>query len=187
MREPIPMLGLAVSSSFNYFDRLTQAMTMLAQHPKTLFIGQSIEWDGQAMHKSFEGVPQDRRIEMPVAEDFQMGFCTGLSLQGYIPVCIFPRWDFVLIAANQLINHLDKIPLMSGFRPKVIIRVAVGSKRPFSAGPQHTENHTKAFKDMLRTVRVVELLDGRNAIAEYQEAMESEGSTILVEHMRLYQ
>ena len=62
-----------------------------------------------------------KRIEMPICEDFTVGFCTGLALEGYIPVCFIPRWDFLILAANQIINHLDKIPLLGGFKPKVII------------------------------------------------------------------
>src|SRR3989304_767506 len=106
-----------------YSEQLTRSMSMLAEHPKTLFVGQSVRYDGQAMHKTFSSVPMDRRIEFPVAEDFQMGFCTGLALQGYIPVCCFPRMDFMLLACNQLVNHLDKIAIMSKFdwRPQVII------------------------------------------------------------------
>lgn len=111
-----------------YFQELTFAMSLLAEHPKTVFVGQGVRYDGQRMHASFQGVPMEKRIEFPVAEDFQMGFCTGLALEGYIPICVYPRMDFLLLALNQLVNHLDKI---DGFRPKVIIR-SPGVLKPFS-------------------------------------------------------
>lgn len=156
-------------------------MTMLAQHPKTLFIGQSVRYDGQAQFDTFSGVPMDKRIEMPVAEDFQMGFCIGLSLKGYIPVSFYPRFDFLLLAANQLVNHLDKIPLMSGYCPKVIIRVCVGQTKPLNAGPQHTQDHTDPFRMMLKTVRIYQVRYIEEVMQAYQRALESDYSTIIVE------
>lgn len=159
-------------------------MSLLALHPKTLFVGQAVKFDGQRAHATFAGVPDDRRIEMPVCEDFQMGFCTGLALQGYIPVSFFPRWDFLIVAANQLVNHLDKIPVLGGFRPKVIIRTAVGTNRPLNPGPQHTQDHSYAFKHILETVQVLDV--GGDPLATYQYAMNCEGSVIVVEHMDRY-
>jgi pyruvate/2-oxoglutarate/acetoin dehydrogenase E1 component len=71
---------------------------------------------------------------------------TGLALEGFVPITCYPRFDFFILAMNQLVNHLDKMREMSEdkMQPKVIIRVAVGSKKPFSAGPQHTQDHTEA-------------------------------------------
>lgn len=170
----------------NYFDELTKAMTMLAAHPKILFVGQAVKYDGQRAHATFKGVPEDRKIEMPVAEDFQMGFCTGLALEGYLPISFYPRFDFLILAANQLVNHLDKIPVMSAFRPKVIIRTIVGATTPLNPGPQHTQDHSKAFRMMLKTIEVVELTHAGQILPAYEGARASQCSTILVEHMRLY-
>ena len=161
---------------------VTDAMTMLAQHPKALFVGQSVRYDGQAQFDTFSGVHMDKRIEMPVAEDFQLGFCTGLSLQGYLPICFYPRMDFLLLAANQLVNHLDKIPLMSGYRPKVIIRTVVGQIKPLNAGLQHTQDHTEALRLMLKSIRVDQIQHADEVMPAYQRALESDNSTIIVEN-----
>lgn len=162
----------------SYFQELTDAMTMLAGHPKTLFVGQNMRYDGQRMHASFAGVPMERRIEMPVCEDLQMGFCTGLSLEGYIPICVYPRMDFMLLASNQLVNHLDK---MTGFKPKVIVRVAVGSTTPLNPGPQHVGDYVEAFSLMLKNIPVVEFEPG-----VYEDALEGSGPVVVVERMEKY-
>jgi pyruvate/2-oxoglutarate/acetoin dehydrogenase E1 component len=158
-------------------------MALLAQHPKTLFVGQAVKYDGQRAHATFKDVPIDRRIEMPVCEDFQAGFCTGLALEGYIPLCFFPRWDFALLAANQIVNHLDKIPLLGGFRPKVIIRTAVGASAPLNPGPQHTGDYTEQFRQMLKTMHVWDVV---NPTLDYELAMVASRSVILVERMDKY-
>ena len=160
-------------------------MAMLAQNPRTLFVGQAVKYPGQAAYRTFDGVPDERRIEMPVAEDFQAGFCAGLSLVGYIPIAFYPRWDFLLLAANQLINHLDKMPLMQ-WAPKVIFRTSVGRKTPLDPGPQHSQDYTAQFRSALHTIKVVELYNASRIVSEYQNALSAEHSTIIVERMSLY-
>src|SRR5215831_14031743 len=98
-------------------------MTQLSANPKTIFMGQAVT-GGTTMSASFNGVPKDRLLEMPVAEDLQLGMATGMALAGWLPICTYPRMNFLLLAANQLCNHLDRLPLYSegGYNPKVIIR-----------------------------------------------------------------
>lgn len=160
-------------------------MLMLAEQPNTLFVGQAVKYPGQAAFKSFDGVPMDRRIEMPVTEDLQMGFCTGLALAGFLPVSFYTRWDFLLLAANQLVNHLDKMPSM-GWSPKVIIRTSVGRSTPLDPGPQHKQDHSAAFRLMLDTVEVVELREAEDIMPQYIKALHSQYPTILVENMSRY-
>ena len=118
---------------------------------------------------------------MPVIEDFQLGFCTGLALCGKRPICIFPRFDFLLLAANQLVNHLDKLPRV-GWHPQVIIRTCVGRRTPLDAGPQHTQDHTQAFNLMLESLDVVQVRTPEEVDRAYARAGRSEGSSLIVEH-----
>ena len=37
-----------------------------------------------------------------------MGMTLGLALEGFFQCC-FPRFDFVLLGLNQLVNHMDKL------------------------------------------------------------------------------
>lgn len=170
-----------------YKDALTVAMTRLAADEKTIFVGQSILYGGQAMFPTFAGVPMEKRFELPVIEEFQMGFCTGLALEGYLPICVFSRFDFLLLAVNQLVNHLDKIPMLSAFRPRVILRTAVGSKYPLDAGPQHTQDHSDAFRLLLKTIPVIELKNSKEIAFWYDRAAQDPQSLLLVEYMELYE
>ena len=161
-----------------YFAELAKDMAMLSRHPRTLFVGQGVKYDGQRMYRTFSGVHESRRIELPVAEDFQMGFCTGLALEGFIPISVYPRMDFLILALNQLVNHLDKI---EGFQPKVIIRVAVGSSKPIDPGPQHRQDHVEALTLMLKNIPVVEYGPG-----VYEDALDGSGPVVVVERMERY-
>ncbi len=160
---------------------VNKAMLMLAADPRTVFIGQSVAYDGAAIFHSLEGVPMDKRLEMPVIEDFQLGYCTGLSLTGKLPVCIYPRMDFMLLAMNQLINHLDKLPGF-GWHPKVIIRARVGQKKPLDAGPQHSGNYSFAFQQMLTTVQVIEATTPMEVSLAYSVALTAKHPVLIVEN-----
>lgn len=164
-----------------YFDELKRAMDWLGQQPKTIFIGQAVGYPGTAMYGTLQNVSMEQRIEMPVAEEFQMGVATGLALDGFVPISIFPRWNFLILAVNQLVNHLDKFPIISDYKPKVIIRTGIGSERPLDPQWQHKGDFTDAMRLMLKTVKVVRLDEPEQIVPAYQAAYASDGSTILCE------
>ena len=172
----------------DYFDELKKAMQLLAQDERVLFIGQAVAYKGTAFFKTLEGIPDSMRIELPVFEEVQMGISIGLGLEGFIPVSFFPRMDFMMLAMNQLVNHLDKMEEMSSgqFKPKVIIRTSIGSVKPLFPGPQHSQDHTQALRLMLKNVNVVKLERKEDVIPEYQKALLSEKSTIVIEIPDLY-
>lgn len=161
-------------------------MSYLASDPRTLFIGQAVGAAGTAMSGTLSGVPADRRIELPVAEEMQMGMTIGLALTGLIPVSIFPRWNFLLHAMGQLVNHLDKVRAMSegGFSAKAIVRTAVGSERPLHPQPQHVGDFTAAVRAMCTDVDVIRLDDPSAVFPAYEKALLREDGrcTLLVEY-----
>ena len=133
----------------------------------------------------------EKRLELPVFEDFQMGMSIGLAIEGWIPVNIYPRSDFLIIASNQLANHLANIPITTEgkIRPRVITRVSVGGTTPMHPGIQHCQDHTEAIKLITRgNVEVVELKDKKQIFPAYNNAITrtDSKSTILVEYMNLY-
>lgn len=167
-----------------YKRRIIDAMNLLARDTRTIFIGQNVIFRGAiAIHESLQGIPQERRIELPVAEEMQMGMSIGLALAGFIPVSIYPRMDFLILALNQLVNHLDKIEKMSAgrFKPKVIIRTCVGAKEPLNPGPQHCQDHAAALFYMLKNIEVIKLNQAEDIVPAYIQALKSARSTVLVE------
>jgi hypothetical protein len=73
-------------------------------------------------------------------------------------------------------------------QPKVIIRVAVGAKKPFSAGPQHTKDHTDAIKLMLTDVDVISLNEPEDIFPAFEKAYNrTDGkSTLIIEYADYY-
>ena len=174
--------------NMKYRDELIRAMDMLGQHDNTIFLGQSVEVEGTAMFGTLNNVPMEKRLEMPVCEEMQAGMANGLALSGMVPISIFPRWNFLLLAANQIVNHLDKIPDFSTYVPKVIIRVGIGSERPLHPQFQHVGDFTDAFKLMCKNINVVRLDEPEQIYPAYTEAYmrQDRVSTILVEWSDYY-
>lgn len=168
-----------------YFDELKRSMEMLALHPDTVFIGQAVAVPGTGMSNTLSGIDPERLVELPVAEEMQMGMTTGLALAGFIPVSIFPRWNFLLCGLSQLINHLDKVEAMSGggFRTKAIVRTGIGSERPLHPQHQHIGDFTDAVRSMCKSIDVIRLDEPGEIFPAYQKALlrDDGRSTLLVE------
>ena len=168
-----------------YFNELKRAMSILAENEKTIFIGQAVKYAGTGLYDTLEHLPDEKRIEFPVAEYLQSGVVNGLAIQGFIPISVIPRWNFLLMGTDQIINHLDKLPLMSNGKctPKVIIRVAVGSERPVDPQDQHKGNFADAFRLMCKTLDIIELIEPEDIVPAYEKALNRiDGkSTLLVE------
>jgi pyruvate/2-oxoglutarate/acetoin dehydrogenase E1 component len=163
-------------------------MSLLAEHPKSVFLGQAVACDGTAMRKTLAHLPADKLVEMPVAENMQLGMCTGIALAGGLPVSIYPRVNFLLEAISQLVQHLDKLPIYSwgGYKPRVIIRTAIATPVPLDPGAQHLGDYTYALRAMLKTIPVIKLDDAEQIVPAYKRAMERDGSTLLIERTELY-
>ncbi len=172
-----------------YKDEVTKAMKLLAEDERTIFIGQTVVYKGTAIYGTLESIIEEKRIEVPIMEEVQTGMAIGLALSGYIPISIYPRFDFLILATNQLVNHLDKIEEMSGgiFKPRVIIRTMIGSTNPLYPGPQHCQDHTEAYRLMLKNVDIVKLIRSKDIVPEYKRALERKRSTLLIELSDMYE
>ena len=173
-----------------YFDEILRSMNWLGERPEILFLGQAVEFPGTAMTNSLKDVPREKMLEMPVAEEMQMGISLGLALNGTIPVSIYPRWNFLLLATNQLVNHLDKMFEYSHgeYMPKVIIRTSIGSERPVNPQIQHTGDFSDAFSLMLKRVEIIVLREPEQIFPAFQKSYKrNDGfSTIIVEYGDFY-
>jgi pyruvate/2-oxoglutarate/acetoin dehydrogenase E1 component len=171
-----------------YLDALTEAMKLTMEDPSTIFIGQQIVYYGNPMSKTIEGLDKNRMIETPVMEETQMGMTVGLAMAGHRVVSFYPRWDFLIFATNQLVNHLDKLEAMSDgeYCPNVIIRVGKGSDKPLDPGHQHKADYSDEFSFILKHIPIIKLDSADKILPAYKKALQSNGPIILVEYPELY-
>ena len=173
-----------------YFEELKRSMEWLGRQNNTVFIGQAVAAPGTAMSNTLVGVQKEKLIELPVAEEMQMGMSLGMALEGHVPVSIFPRWNFLLCGMNQLINHIDKVEEMSpgGISGKIIIRTGIGSVEPLHPQAQHIGDFTAAVQLMGTNLDIIRLEEPEDRPPAYQKAVSREDrkTTICVEYGDYY-
>lgn len=178
------------TQELRYFDQLQHTMSWLGSKSDTIFLGQTVGGPGTFMYSTLKDVPVTKRLEFPVNESFQMQFSIGLALAGYVPISVYPRQNFLLLAVGDMVNMLDKIPAISGQKvlPKMIIRVATGPDTPVHPGHQHVGNYAEAFRKMFSWINVVELEESVDIWPAYKYAYErnDKKATLIIETGNYY-
>ena len=172
----------------SYKDELQRATNLLGDKGY-LFFGQNMRFGGTSMYHMIKHLPESQRIEVPVFEDIQMGMSIGLALEGKKVCSIFPRMDLLILAINQLINHADRVRLMSDGQFKLkglIIRSAIGSTWPLMPGEQHSGDYCEGIQKMCKEIKVVKLERAEQIYPAYEAAMISDVPTLIVEIPDLY-
>lgn len=168
-----------------YKQALHDEMKKLSENPKAMFLGQQV--GTETFYGTMKGIHWRRRTEMPVAEELQMGMSIGLALEGFLPVSIYQRMDFLPRACDQLVNHLGIIKKLSKskFKPKVIIRTTVGSTKPLDTGLQHSKDLYYAFKVMCK-FPVIRVRTAEEVHKAYEKARKCTTPIMIVEYQDLY-
>ena len=169
-----------------YKIALTKAMSDLSKLDETIFIGQQIIYAGNPMSTTLDEVPKEKMIEVPVMEETQMGMSLGLAITGKTVISFYPRWDFLISAANQLINHVDKYELMTRKKVNILIRVGKGADVPLDPGHQHKANYIEQFKIMCPNIQVHDLKTWQDVELSYNYVIKEGGIHIMAEYPELY-
>jgi pyruvate dehydrogenase E1 component beta subunit len=172
----------------NYREALTQSMEAMANDPATCFIGYGVKYGGKAMG-TLKNIPDQQLIETPVAENLMVGVAIGMALKGRKPVVFIERFDFILNAADAIVNHLDKIRGISRgeFAPNIILRVVAGNRtKPLFTGETHVQDLSAAFQSMV-AFPVRQCRSAADVIANYHSAFAALGehSSMLIEYKDL--
>lgn len=145
-------------------------MTMLAQDPKSKFIGYGLlrGKNGNGMRN----VPDVQIEEMTVAENMMIGAAQGMAMCGLRPLVMIERADFLHCCMDAIVNHIDKCRQISQgqFNPCVIIRVVIGNKEgPLFTGPTHTSDPSEAMRHLLK-MPVYRCETSEEILAAYERA-----------------
>jgi len=169
-----------------YKEALKESMEMLALNEKVRFIGYNIKYGSRA-YGTLKDIPFEKCIEAPLAENLMTGLATGMSLEGFRPILFFERHDFLLNGLDCIVNHIDKIEKMSfgEYKTPVIIRAAVGGRKPIDPGVQHIQDYTESVRKMV-SFPIIDLTRPSQIIEEYKKAIAGDNPVMLVERRGLY-
>ena len=84
------VVGFYFKQIMKYKNELIKSMNYLAKKPNTLFLGQSVEFSGNAIYNTLAGVPKKKKLEMPVFEDAQWA-CLWFSYERLHSYNLLPK------------------------------------------------------------------------------------------------
>jgi pyruvate dehydrogenase E1 component beta subunit len=157
--------------------------------PKCLTIGQGL-WSPWYVGRSMDGLDEefgkDRVIDTPVSEQATTGIAIGAALNGYKPIVIHPRMDFMVLAADQIVNQAAKWRHMlgGGRSPSVVIRAIIN--RGGEQGAQHSQALHSWFAHIpgLRVVMPATPADARDLLIG---AVQSPDPVLYIDDRWLYE
>ena len=170
-----------------YKEIIKSSMEEIAKDEKAVFIGYNLK-HGSRGYGSLRDVAEDKILETPVAENLMAGLATGIAIEGFKPVLIFERHDFMLNALDCLINYLNQIPFLSNkeYSAPIIIRAVVGSMNPINPGPQHSQDFSDFFKSKFK----FPVFDPQNASElrhAFEYAKKFKSPCLIIERRELYE
>ena len=115
---------------------------LLASDPRVFVIGQGL-WSpwyvGASMQDLDREFGRDRVIDTPVCENASTGAAIGAALAGMRPIVVHPRMDFMLLAADPIINQAANWSYMFGGQIGVPVVIRSIINRGGEQGAQHSQ------------------------------------------------
>jgi pyruvate/2-oxoglutarate/acetoin dehydrogenase E1 component len=171
-------------NEISYKDAMNESMAKLGDEG-CIFIGYNTFY-GNCMGTT-KTVSDDQKLETPVAENLMAGLAIGMSFEGFKPVLYFERHDFMLVAADAIGNHIDKIERISHgeYKVPVIIRAVTADAGPFYSGPTHSQDFTKVFQELVG-FPVIDPQTGDEVLQAYEFAKNNTGPTMIIDRKSKY-
>jgi acetoin:2,6-dichlorophenolindophenol oxidoreductase subunit beta len=173
-----------------YLDSLRNALHALLESCKEVVVmGEDVVDPYGGAFKVTRGLSSrfpERVLATPISEAALIGVATGMALRGLRPVVEIMFGDFLLLAADQLINSAAKFPLMYRDRAQVplVLRTPMGGGRGY--GPTHSQSLEKLFLGVpgLRVVSPSLAHDPGGVLQHC--ALETSQPVLFIEHKSLY-
>jgi len=170
--------------NITYREAMNLAMKELGEEG-AIFIGYNVA-KGDAMG-TLKEVSAEQKLETPVAENLMSGLAIGMSFEEFLPVLYFERHDFMMVAMDAIVNHIDKIERISHgeFKVPVIIRAVTADGGPFYSGITHSQDFTEVFKAAV-TFPIYDPKSGKEILEAFRNARDSKRPAMIVERKSRY-
>lgn len=177
------------SGNLTYLESIRNALyDLLETRTDTLLLGEDLADSYGGAFKATKGLSTafpDRVLSTPISEAGFTGMATGLALRGFRPIIEIMFGDFLLLAADQIINTMAKFPLMyEQVETPVVIRTPMGGGRGY--GPTHSQSLEKHFLGVpgLKVVAPSTLHDPGELLR--LGTIHASGPLLFIENKRLY-
>lgn len=128
----------------------------------------------------------DNVITSPVSEAGLVGIGVGMALRGLRPIVEIMFGDFLLLGADQWVNHATKLRWMSAdqVRVPIVVRTPMGGYRGY--GPTHSQTFEKHVLGAAggKVVAIHTLQDPGQTL--WNAVFEMDDPVLFIEHKALY-
>jgi len=129
--------------SLTYAQAIREAHAqILHSDPRAFLIGQGL-WSPWYAGLSLEGLDREfsreRILDSPVSENATTGLAVGAALAGMRPIVFHPRMDFMLLAADPIINQAANWSYLFQGRIGVPLVIRAVINRGGEQGAQHSQ------------------------------------------------
>jgi pyruvate/2-oxoglutarate/acetoin dehydrogenase E1 component len=178
-----------VERLLTYAEALREAaMQEMAQDDRVFILGQGVD-DFKGFYGTTRGLAEEfgpgRVFDTPLSEEGITGVAIGAALGGMRPILTHIRMDFMLLAANQIINIAAKSRYMFGGSVNVplVIRSVIG--RSWGQGAQHSQGLHGQFMNIpgLRIVAPTTPFDAKGCLIQ---SIRDDNPVIFVEHRMIH-
>ena len=175
--------------NIKYADLICETLDQeLARDENIVMLGEDIGFDG-GNFKCTVGLMDkygDLRVkDTPISEQGFVGMGVGMALTGLRPVIELMFSDFLLVAADQVVNQMAKIRYMSGGQCNVpmTIRCPIGAGR--SSAAQHSQS-MQALVAHFPGMKVVVPSTAQEAAGLLKTAIRDDDPVVFFEHKMEY-
>ena len=121
----------------------TALETILTNHADVILYGEDLLDPYGGAFKATKGLSTKfptRVLTTPISEAAIIGIAGGMAIGGLRPIVEIMFGDFIMLGADQLLNHLLKYEWMYNNKVKVpvTIRTSMGGRRGY--GPTHSQS-----------------------------------------------
>jgi acetoin:2,6-dichlorophenolindophenol oxidoreductase subunit beta len=179
-----------MSRSITYAAAVNEALAIeLERDPSVFLIGEDIGVQGGMFTVTtglYDRFGSERVMDSPIAEAGFVGLGIGAAVGGLRPVVEVMFMDFMMVAADQILNQATKIRFLSGGQLTVplTIRTHQGISTGGS-GPQHSQSMESIFAHVpgLAIATPFTPADAKGLLAT---AIRTDEPTLVIEHKGLY-
>lgn len=172
-----------------YRDAICEALDEeMARDQNVLLLGEDVAFIGGNFKTSvglYEKYGDLRVKDTPISEAGFVGMAVGMALTGLRPVVELMFSDFLLVAADQVVNQMAKIRYMSGGQAKVpmVIRTPIGGGR--SSAAQHSQS-MQAMVSHFPGMKVLMPSTAQEAKGLLKAAIRDDNPVVFFEHKMEY-
>lgn len=171
-----------------YVGAFTEAIKLEMEADPDVFIaGEDVGAHGGVFH-TFDGIQarfgERRAVDTPISEQAIIGLGVGAAVTGLRPIVDIMFMDFVLVAADQIINQAAKLKYMFGGDAKLPLTITTAGGAGLSAAAQHSQSLEAIFCH-IPGIKVVQPSNPYDAKGLMAASIREDNPVLFVLHKRM--